>query len=167
MKSAYKTKFNLQYIILCFYLIFIDIELLLLPDEKEGITKGLQLIWHACHFVEIVVMTSKDRIREAVNAVKAGARDYVTHPVQPAEAKLVVENIKKFVSIKSELEYLRNKFWQADSLELVQTQNPEMKAVYERVGMAGYQMLLSSFNARPASCVNRQHQKQRVANRRR
>jgi len=116
-------------------LIFIDIELLSVSDDKDGPIQGLQLIWKACASSEVVVMSSKDRIREAVRAVKAGARDYITHPVQPAEAKLVVENIKKLSSIQSELDYLRNKFWQSDSLELVQTDNPEMKAVFERISL--------------------------------
>ncbi|MEW6672909.1 MAG: sigma-54 dependent transcriptional regulator [Thermodesulfobacteriota bacterium] len=116
-------------------LIFIDVELLSQSDEDVGLPQGLQLIWNACPSSEVVVMSSKDQIREAVRAVKSGARDYITHPVQPAEVKLVLENIKKFSSIQSELDYLRKKLWQSDSGELVQTHNPEMKAVLERIGL--------------------------------
>ncbi|MDF1591262.1 MAG: sigma-54 dependent transcriptional regulator [Desulfobacterales bacterium] len=116
-------------------LIFIDIELLSVSDDRDGPIQGLQLIWKACATSEVVVMSSKDRIREAVKAVKAGARDYITHPVQPAEVKLVVENINKYTSIQSELDYLRKKLWQSDSRELVQTQNTDMKAVFERISL--------------------------------
>ena len=116
-------------------LIFIDIEMLSQADAADDIIKGLQLVWGACAACEVVVISSKERIHEAVQAVRAGARDYITHPVQPAEVKLVVDNIKKFITIKSELDYLRNQFWQTDSLELIQTYNPEMKAVLERISL--------------------------------
>ena len=34
--------------------------------------------------IEIIVMTSQDMIREAVKAVKYGASDYLTYPLDPA-----------------------------------------------------------------------------------
>jgi len=115
--------------------VFIDVELLSGAIETDGPDKGLRLIWDACPSCEVVVMSSKDKIRQAVRAVKAGARDYITHPVQPAEVKLVIDNISRLASIQSELDYLRKKFWQSDALELVQTRNGEMRAVFERVSL--------------------------------
>ena len=42
-------------------------------------------------------MTRQDKIRKAVNAVKAGAGDYLTYPLDAEELKLVSENLNKII----------------------------------------------------------------------
>jgi DNA-binding NtrC family response regulator len=78
-------------------------------------------------------MTPPERIREAVDAVKAGAANYITIPLNTDEVRYVAESIREGVRAQSELDYLRDRFWQSDSLEVVQTRNPAMRDVFEQV----------------------------------
>lgn len=45
----------------------------------------------------------------------------------------MVQSTREYLAMKSELHYLRDRFWQSDVLEIVQTQNPAMKEVCEKV----------------------------------
>ena len=65
--------------------------------------------------------------------VKAGARNYLTYPVDEAEVKLVSENIRDSIIIASELDYLRDKFWRVDSLDVVRTNNSHMQKVFDQI----------------------------------
>jgi DNA-binding NtrC family response regulator len=78
-------------------------------------------------------MCSQQEIREAVMAVKAGASNYLTYPLNPAEVKYVIESIDETILIQSELDYLRDQFWQVDSLELIQTKCDGMKSVFGKI----------------------------------
>jgi len=82
---------------------------------------------------EVIVMTRPERIREAVDAVKAGAANYITYPLNADEIRYVAESIHESIRAQSELDYLRDRFWQSDSLDIVQTRNPDMRAVFEQV----------------------------------
>ncbi len=97
---------------------------------------ALQPFWRVFPGVEIVVMSSQEKIREAVRAVKAGAGNYVTYPVNVDELRYVVESAYETTMIQSELDYLRDKFWQIDSLDVVNTNNPVMRKVFERIRSA-------------------------------
>ena len=113
---------------------FIDIDLLQGTGAGQGdfgeVLRGFR---QTLPSMEIIVMTEPERIREAVEAVKAGAAYYVTHPLNADEVRYVVESIHEGIRAQSELDYLRDRFWQSDSLEVVQTRNPAMRAVFEQV----------------------------------
>jgi DNA-binding NtrC family response regulator len=111
--------------------IFIDLDLIGDRQQRDG--NPLQRLRHAAPSAEIIVMTPVERIREAVEAVKAGAANYITTPLNADEARYVVESIREGIRAQSELDYLRDRFWQSDSLEVVQTRNPVMRAVFEQV----------------------------------
>ncbi len=114
-------------------LLFIDIAMLkesVPPDEYKS---ALQSFWHLYPTIEIIVMSPKEMIRDAVKAVKAGASNYVMYPIDPEEVKLVTENIRELTVTQSELEYLRDQFWESDWLDIIETKNPGMKDVYEKV----------------------------------
>lgn len=79
---------------------------------------------------KIIVLSSKERAGEAVMAVKAGASDYLTYPLDPVEIRHVLENIQDQISMESELDYLRDRFWQSESLESIRTNNAKMQKVF-------------------------------------
>jgi DNA-binding NtrC family response regulator len=111
--------------------IFIDLDLI---DERQSESgDAFRLLLQAFPSAEIIVMTPPERIREAVEAVKAGAANYVTHPLNADEVRYVVESIHEGIRAQSELDYLRDRFWQSDSLDVVQTRNPGMRDVFEQV----------------------------------
>jgi DNA-binding NtrC family response regulator len=72
-------------------------------------------------------------IREAVKAVKAGASNYLAYPIDPDEVRYVKESIQESIRMQSELDYLRDEFWQSDSLELVRTHSPAMQQVFNKI----------------------------------
>lgn len=115
-------------------LMFIDLDLLTENDSQGNSVKtALGAFWKLYPSISVVVMTAPDRIREAVAAVKAGASDFLTYPVSPEEVRHVTETIYESILLRSELDYLRDRFWKSESLALVQTRSPLMKSVFDKV----------------------------------
>ena len=116
--------------------IFIDIFLLrgLVPENGyNDYKKKLQPLWQLAPTMEIIVLSPQEMIRDAVDAVKAGASNYLTYPINPDEVRYVTESIYESIKVQSELDYLRDRFWQSDSLELIRTNSPAMKTVFDKV----------------------------------
>ncbi|HUT43723.1 MAG TPA: sigma-54 dependent transcriptional regulator, partial [Desulfobacterales bacterium] len=114
-------------------LIFIDLEILSRSTQGGDYTDVLQRFKQLCPTIEIVVMARPDMIREMVKAVKAGASDYLTHPLDPDEIQLVTEGISESIIKESELDYLRDQLWRSDSLEMVHTINAVVKEVFKKL----------------------------------
>ena len=114
-------------------LIFIDLDILLKDITNNNYKHALQQFWNQYPSIEIIVMADQMDLRKAVMAVKAGARNYLTYPLNPEEVKHVSEVINESVIMESELDYLRDKFWHVDSLELIQTKNDLMKEVFNKI----------------------------------
>jgi len=112
---------------------FIFIDLDLIGERQRGDGDPLQKLRAAVPSTEIIVMTPPERIGEAVEAVKEGAANYITTPLNADEVRYVAESIHEGIRAQSELDYLRDRFWQSDSLEVVQTRNHAMRAVFEQV----------------------------------
>ncbi len=113
--------------------VFIDLEILRESNSENGYKTSLQPFWHLNPSLEIIIMTSPERIREAVMAVKAGASNYLTYPISTDEAKYLVENTYQTAIFQSELAYLRDKFWDSESSDIVQTRSPVMKKVFDNI----------------------------------
>jgi DNA-binding NtrC family response regulator len=113
---------------------FIDLDLLGGLGEVRGDSgaafRGVRQLFPT---VEVVVMTPPERAGEAVEAVKAGAANYVTYPLNADEIRYVTESVHEGIRAQSELDYLRDRFWQSDSLDVVQTRNQAMRAVFDQV----------------------------------
>jgi DNA-binding NtrC family response regulator len=112
--------------------LFIDVQLLRETHQSDYKT-ALQPYWQAYPSASIIVISSQEMIREAVEAVKAGASNYLTYPVTPEEVQYVTQSLYKSMLTASELDYLRDRFWEQDSLEIVYTNNPLMKTVFNKV----------------------------------
>jgi DNA-binding NtrC family response regulator len=99
---------------------------------------GISAVWQGHPDVEIVILVGPDEIRRAVDAVKSGASDYLTYPVNPAEVQLVLERLDKNLILTSELDYLRDQFWNEEALRVVRTNSPVMREAFSKVRqMAG------------------------------
>jgi DNA-binding NtrC family response regulator len=114
-------------------LIFIDLEILVqgIPDQPNKTV--FEPFWHLYPSIEIIVMTHQNMLRKAVGIVKAGARDYLSYPIDPVEVKHIIENITETILMESELDYLRDRFWLVDSLELVKTKSAHMQKVFDKI----------------------------------
>ena len=94
-------------------LVFIDLDLFTFSASVNACKKVIEPFWRLYPSLEIVVMAPKDKAHEAVRAVKAGANDYLTYPVDPAEVKLIVDSMVDDIIRDSELEFLRSQFTNA------------------------------------------------------
>ncbi len=113
--------------------IVVDLQILKETSSDNGYKEALQPFKDLFPTIEIIIMTPLEMIREAVSVLKAGASDYITHPIEPDELKYVINNIRDSVILKSELDYLRDKFWKKEAREIVQTENDAMKQVYKKI----------------------------------
>jgi DNA-binding NtrC family response regulator len=116
-----------------FDLIYIDLDLFSCSASVHDCKKVIESFWKLYPSLEIVVMAPKDKAREAVKAVKAGAYDYLVYPIDPAEVKLVVDSMVDDIIRDSELEFLRSQFWKSEARGLVKTRNDEMLQVLDKI----------------------------------
>jgi DNA-binding NtrC family response regulator len=116
-----------------FDLMFIELDILLTSIPDEDYIEALRPFWQLYPTIEIIVMAPQNQIRKAIKAVKAGASDYLPYPIDPEEVKYIAEGIAKSIIQQSELNYLRDQFWNVDSLELVQTKSLKMKKVFDNI----------------------------------
>ncbi len=112
--------------------IFIDIEFIDSKNQNK-LNDSLQALWTVFPTVEVVVLCSAERIRTAVHAVKAGASDYLTYPLHVNEINLIVDQISESNRLQSELDYLRDKFWNSESQALLRTNSAIMKSVFDKI----------------------------------
>lgn len=118
-------------------LLLVDLEMLQ-PQQEGGRRewrKILQRAWRACPYVSVVVLAPMQCVREAVDAVRAGAGNYLTFPLNVDELLYVVESMRESSLMESELNYLRDSFWRADDSRLVDSNSPAMRKVFEKVKM--------------------------------
>src|SRR5436190_18959520 len=74
-------------------------------DVQPPIARGLETLQHikARHpQIEVIVVTSCGTVESAVQAMKAGAYDYLTQPFSLGEFKLLLENIATHLRLKTE-----------------------------------------------------------------
>ena len=116
--------------------LFVDVELLGTALSVQEYQAALEPFWQAFPSIQVVVMSSPALIRQAVSAVKAGASDYITYPIDGDELRHVTQTLHESLRMESELDYLRDQFWQSDSLDVIQTRSAKMQAVFAKVRSA-------------------------------
>ena len=114
-------------------LIFVDLEIISAYTADSGPESALQIFQQRYPAIEMVIMTPPSQIRRAVSWVKAGARDYVSYPISRDEVRLVTDSIAQSILRQSELDYLRDKFWKSEALDVVQTKSQAMFEVFKKI----------------------------------
>jgi len=113
--------------------IIVDLKLLDSETLDQGFHRMMRPFMASNPLVQFIAMTSRNEVRQAVKAVKDGASDYITYPVEPGEIRLVLDEINKTVVRNLELDYLRDRFWKTEWLEIVKSQNESMRKVYDSI----------------------------------
>jgi transcriptional regulator with GAF, ATPase, and Fis domain len=72
-------------------------------------------------------------MRQTFHLIKAGVDDYLTQPVSKHELQLVLAACREEIGHALELDYLRGRFWKAEWLDIVQSRNPAMREVFEKI----------------------------------
>ncbi len=118
--------------------VFVDIRFLSelgSGEDQAAYRSTLRLFWNVVPSAHIIVLCPQKEVRKAVEAVQAGASNYLAYPVDRREARYVVQTTYAEMRVQSELDYLRDQFWQADSVDYVQTNNAVMREVFDKVRM--------------------------------
>lgn len=116
-----------------FDFLFIDIKILAASRQENGYKALIKSFKDLYPTLDIIVMSSTDMLRDAVAAVRDGASDYITYPVKGDEVRHVIKSIHESTIVKSELDYLRDQFWEEDSVEITQTLSIQMIGVYNKI----------------------------------
>lgn len=113
--------------------LFIDVNILKNSKNETDYKNRFLPLWTINPDVDIIVLSSPEMIREAVNAVKAGASNYLTFPLNPEEIKYIVDSLQEYSRMNSELNYLRDHFWRSESSSMLRSNSPLMKEVFSKV----------------------------------
>jgi DNA-binding NtrC family response regulator len=115
---------------------FLDISFLEGGPPRDGridYGQALQPYWEAYTTAPIIVMSDQAQIRRAVTAVRAGASEYLTYPVDPAEIDFVIDSLSEWRQIESELAHLRENSWRGDLFRGMRTNSPAMKSALDKI----------------------------------
>jgi DNA-binding NtrC family response regulator len=120
--------------------VFVDINFLVATNDpnmiQADLEKELSRLWQVNPMVAVIIMVTPERIRDTVYALKSGAGSFIIYPIDPDEVRYALESVHNEQRKQSELDYLRGKFWQKDSLNIIQSKCSDMKKVYDKIRSA-------------------------------
>lgn len=110
-----------------------------LSDLRMGDVSGIELLqlWKMRRpETQFIVLTGHSSVSTAIEAIKSGAYDYVTKPVNPEELVLLIRRAIESVRKDKELEHLRQRLDQKFGLDQIVGQSRQMKEVFARIQRA-------------------------------
>jgi DNA-binding NtrC family response regulator len=116
-----------------FDVIFSDLKLLRDTSETDTIAETINLFKESNPLADILILSSKASIQDTVKAVKAGAQDYLTYPIDPSEVRLIIKTVTASVAKNIELDYLRDQFWKPEWLDIIKSHNVGMREVFKKI----------------------------------
>jgi DNA-binding NtrC family response regulator len=116
-----------------FDVIFSDLNVLGQASPANDYKDAIRAFKESNSLTEVVVLASKESIRLAVKAVKAGVHKYLTYPIDPSEVRLVIESLNESHTTNLELDYLRDHFWKSEWLEVIHTKTAGMREVFNKI----------------------------------
>ena len=111
-------------------LIIMDIKM----KEMDGI-EALKQIKQLSPQIPIVMMTAFSSVDTAVDALKSGAFDYLTKPIDIEEVKIIVKKTIKYRRLEQENKYLRERIDDRFDFSEIIGRSLAMKRVFETVSL--------------------------------
>jgi DNA-binding NtrC family response regulator len=105
----------------------------------EGETSGLQLLnlWKKKKpETQFILLTGHSSVNSAVEAIKAGAFDYITKPVNPDELIHLIKRAIEGLQKDKEIDNLRRRLDQKFGLDQIIGQSRQMKEVFAKIQRA-------------------------------
>jgi DNA-binding NtrC family response regulator len=88
--------------------------------------------------VTAIVMTAFGSIDDAVQAIRLGAYDFLTKPIDVENLALVIERALRERSLQDEVAYLRTQLQTQFAFHNVLSKNPRMHAIFELISNVGH-----------------------------
>jgi DNA-binding NtrC family response regulator len=109
---------------------------LVVSDVKMPGIDGFQLARHVREKysdTDVILITAFGNIKQAVEAMKLGASDYITKPFQPEAIRFVSEKLIEKRHLIEEVRELRQRVQEGHSLENIISKSPKMLKVFDLV----------------------------------
>jgi DNA-binding NtrC family response regulator len=116
----------------------IDAVLLDLKLPGAGGLEVLRQLKKARPDIEVVVVTGHGTVESAVQAMKAGAYDYMTKPFSLEELKLLLARVASHLRLKTENRVLREKIRSRQGFGSIIGRAPEMDKLYRIIAKAAH-----------------------------
>jgi DNA-binding NtrC family response regulator len=110
-----------------------------LSDLHMGDVSGIDLLqlWKKRRPETLfILLTGHGTLDSAIEAIKSGAYDYLTKPVNPDELKMLVRRAVESLQKDKELEHLRRRLDQRFGLDQIVGQSKQMKDVFGKIQRA-------------------------------
>lgn len=112
-----------------------DIILLDMKMTRMGGLTALSLLLQAGYEIPVIVLTAFSSVESAVEAMKKGAYDYISKPVDIEELKLLIERALSFRSLSEENRQLKTRLKQEFSFTNIIGKSPAMQRMFEKLTM--------------------------------
>jgi DNA-binding NtrC family response regulator len=86
--------------------------------------------------LKVIMLTAQGSVESAVEAVKDGAEDYLTKPVDPQKLKLLLQRIAELNTQKRENEALRRQLREKGTFGRIVGNSPSMRRIYQVIEQA-------------------------------
>ena len=109
---------------------------IVVSDVKMPGIDGFQLARHVREKypdTDVILITAFGNIKQAVEAMKLGASDYITKPFQPEAIRLVSEKLIERRRLLEEVRELRQRVQDEHNLENILSKSPKMLKVFELI----------------------------------
>lgn len=111
---------------------------LILMDVRMAVMSGIEALKRIKEYnpaIPILIMTAYSSVESAVEALKAGAYDYLTKPLDFDALKITVERALEHKNLKAENEALREKLYSDFDLKNIVGKSRPMKELIDMVAM--------------------------------
>jgi two-component system response regulator HydG len=114
---------------------FFDLILLDIRMRKVGGIEALNRIREISPGIPIIIMTAYASVDTAVDALKAGAYDYLTKPLDIDELKILVQKALRFHQLEKENIYLKERLNDRFDFSNIIGHGPAMKKLFETMAL--------------------------------
>ena len=111
---------------------------IVLTDMKMPRMNGLELLEKlasADQALAVIVVTAQGTIDSAVQAMRTGAYDYITKPIDTSRLKTILQNASALIGTRAELEVTRRKLRDAGSLGSLVGSSKKMQEIFRLIEM--------------------------------
>src|SRR5215831_12280365 len=111
---------------------------LVITDLKMPRMGGLELLGHLAEqaqTIAVILVTAQGTIDSAVQAMRMGAYDYITKPIDTNRLRTILLNASSLLGTKAELEVTRRKLRDAGSLGRLSGSSRKMQEIFRLIEM--------------------------------